>query len=529
MIQRGVFIFLLIHWKFILGIDEPRQIPYDYALSHIHMVPLLELKEQAVENLQNYSGVLENRLKHVELGIKQIEQLLEPKDSSNTFKSFKLTRHLYYDGKRWVSFLKEKIGQKEIGKAQSLRPRMPTRRDYMEALYAIYRLQSTYDLDPAEMSGGLLRGKQYKSKKWSSLECLMVGTIYYLDENFENAEIWFQLALEKYYQNSIPKQFAVLGIPYRFVLILLMKSAKSSGRYDAALEYAKKGASLELHSNYWKDQVDQVKVLIENPKVIEPFKPVKYIFKSACRKKYSHVHLKCRYLKASAFLKLAPIRMEEVFLDPPINIYHNLINEMEISLLKNLSTPFLKRSQLYSENHNLIDDFSNLRTCKSMRLNDSHHSLLEKLNNRITDATGLSVKDSEKLQISNYGIGGHLYEHLDSPTKTESDFWIPGNRVITALFYLSNVEQGGETVFPHLNLKVSTRKGSLMVWYNLFLNGTTDSRVYHASCPVLMGDKWSKFLGNFQILVITVILILVATKWLREKAQMFIRKCPKDF
>nr|XP_043069888.1 prolyl 4-hydroxylase subunit alpha-2-like [Drosophila bipectinata] len=243
-----------------------------------------------------------------------------------------------------------------MAKAHSLRPRMPTRTDYMESLYAIYRLQSTYDLDPAKMSGGLLRGKQYRSKKWSSLECLMVGTIYYLDENFENAEIWFQLALEKYYQHSIPKQFEVLGIPYRFVLILLMKSAKSSGRYDAALEYAKKGASLELHSNYWKDQMDQVKALIENPKVIEPFRPVKPIFKTACRKEYPHVHLKCRYLKNSAFLKLAPIKMEEVFLDPSIN------------------------------------------------------------------ATGLSVKDSEMLQISNYGIGGHLVEHQDFTTTTEVSY-----------------------------------------------------------------------------------------------------------
>lgn len=266
----------------------------------------------------------------------------------------------------------------------------------------------------------------------------MVGTTYYLDENFENAEIWFQLAQKKYYQHSIPKQFEVLGIPYHFILILLMKSAKSSGRYKAALNYAKKGFYLELNSKYWDDQMTQIKSLIENPEVIKPFEPVKYLFKSACRKKYPHVHLKCRYLKASAFLKLAPIKMEEVFLDPLISIYHDLINEKEISLLKNLSAPYLKRSDLYSDEHVVFEDFSNLRTCKTVRLNDTNHPLLEKLNNRVVDATGLRVKDSEKLQISNYGIGGHLYEHQDFTTTTESDFWIPGNRVITALFYVKS-------------------------------------------------------------------------------------------
>lgn len=91
-----------------------------------------------------------------------MEQLLEPEDLLNPFKSFKLARHLYFDCKKWLRFLKEKIGSKEILKAQSLRPRMPSLTDYNEALYAIYRLQSTYHLDPAEMSEGLLRGKQYR-------------------------------------------------------------------------------------------------------------------------------------------------------------------------------------------------------------------------------------------------------------------------------------------------------------------------------------------------------------------------------
>lgn len=91
-----------------------------------------------------------------------MEELLEPGDSLNPFKLFKLARHLYFDWKKWFRFLKEQIGSKEILKAQRLRPRMPSVTDYKEALYAIYRLQTTYDLDPAEMSEGLLRGKQYR-------------------------------------------------------------------------------------------------------------------------------------------------------------------------------------------------------------------------------------------------------------------------------------------------------------------------------------------------------------------------------
>ncbi|KAI8041517.1 prolyl 4-hydroxylase subunit alpha-2 [Drosophila gunungcola] len=511
MLRICVFIFLVngIGLSFEEPI-EPSNLSHGYALSHSHMLPLLSLREKATENLQNYAMVLTKQLSNIKLAINKLENLLNRQHSSNPYDTFKLARLLHFDWPNWLHYLKRKHGIEEIANLQDLRHKMPTKIDYKEALYAIHRLQSTYRLDPAEMSIGLLRGKKYRFKKLSALEYLVLGSVYYLDEKFQRAEQWFQLALENYYKDQNSKKFDIFGCSNDFILKLLMKAAQSSGRYKAALGYAEKALILDQSHSFWQQQIPRLKNLSSIPEVLKPEHPNRYLFKPACLMEYpAKKHLRCHLLHSSPFLLLAPIKVEELNHDPPIKMYHNLINNEEILLLKTLSNPHLKRSMFYTSADKIIEDFSNLRTCKTMRLKDNvDHTLMNNLNERIMDATGLSVKESEELQITNYGIAGHLFEHEDASESTDSTFWTSGNRIITALYYMSDVEQGGETVFPYLDLRVRTQKGSLLVWYNLLLNGTIDWRVTHVSCPIIMGDKW------------------IATKWLREKPQMFIRPCP---
>ena len=58
------------------------------------------------------------------------------------------------------------------------------------------------------------------------------------------------------------------------------------------------------------------------------------------------------------------------------------------------------------------------------------------------------------------------------------------------LVQMSDVEAGGATVFPELNLSLWPQKGSAAFWYNLLPNGIGDERTRHAACPVLIGSKW---------------------------------------
>ena len=120
-----------------------------------------------------------------------------------------------------------------------------------------------------------------------------------------------------------------------------------------------------------------------------------------------------------------------------------------------------------------------------------------------------------------YSKAEHYWAHHDyfDPNIYRGFVTSPGqNRFITVFFYLSDVEEGGETVFPFANgddrrvmdfadcsrgLKVKPKAGSAIIFYSLLadkqqmvcpednLGCNLDVRSLHGGCDVIKGEKWA--------------------------------------
>lgn len=59
---------------------------------------------------------------------------------------------------------------------------------------------------------------------------------------------------------------------------------------------------------------------------------------------------------------------------------------------------------------------------------------------------------------------------------------------------MNDVHDDGSTVFPQLDIIVPVEKGAALVWLNLNTSdGSPIMDSVHGSCPILKGNKWSKY------------------------------------
>ena len=67
-----------------------------------------------------------------------------------------------------------------------------------------------------------------------------------------------------------------------------------------------------------------------------------------------------------------------------------------------------------------------------------------------------------------------------------------GARLITALCYLNNVEQGGGTHITKKNITIEPIKGRLLVFHNTYSNTNIRHELSeHAGLPVIKGEKYA--------------------------------------
>lgn len=105
------------------------------------------------------------------------------------------------------------------------------------------------------------------------------------------------------------------------------------------------------------------------------------------------------------------------------------------------------------------------------------------LNRRIAAVTRTAPAQGEPLQILRYRVGQEYRPHVDALPDGDNQ------RVLTAIIYLTDGYQGGETTFVRTGLTFRGARGDLLVFRNALPDGRADPETQHAGLPVTGGEK----------------------------------------
>ena len=142
------------------------------------------------------------------------------------------------------------------------------------------------------------------------------------------------------------------------------------------------------------------------------------------------------------------------------------------------------------------------RTSESCNL-DPHDPFVRTIEAKLTALLGINPLHGEAIQGQRYAVGQQFKPHHDFFYR-DQPYWPDmensgGQRTWTAMIFLNEPEEGGQTAFPNASLKVSPRTGNLLAWNNMDAIGEPNMFSLHQGMPVLAGTKY------------------IITKWHRER------------
>lgn len=200
--------------------------------------------------------------------------------------------------------------------------------------------------------------------------------------------------------------------------------------------------------------------------------------------------------------------------EPRAFVYHNFLTQEECEYLISLAKPSMQKSTVVDSATGKSKD-SRVRTSSGTFLARGRDKIIRNIEKKIADFTFLPMDHGEGVQVLHYEVGQKYEPHYDY-FLDEFNTKNGGQRMATVLMYLSDVEEGGETVFPSAKgnisavpwwnelsdcgkegLSVKPKMGDALLFWSMKPDASLDPSSLHGGCPVIKGNKWS------------------ATKWVR--------------
>ena len=210
--------------------------------------------------------------------------------------------------------------------------------------------------------------------------------------------------------------------------------------------------------------------------------------------KLSNFKKKPKKINYKNFFKNNIIKKAQRIYYPLTQIYkkENFLSNDECDQLISMISKGLRPSTVADDGDTCL--VNNYRTSKTSDLNYFKHPFYLSIDKKIANLMDLEPFLGETMQAQKYEIGEYYKEHYDFFSPFNHEFktyceWM-GQRTWTTMIYLNDVKEGGETYFKYLNLKIKPKKGLLIGWNNLYLNGFPNYKTMHEALPPIKGEKY---------------------------------------
>jgi len=157
----------------------------------------------------------------------------------------------------------------------------------------------------------------------------------------------------------------------------------------------------------------------------------------------------------------------------------------------------LKKSKVQTKQGSKLSD---VRKSEQVFIDSGKCDIIDMINRRVSSLVSWPTTHTEKIQVLKYEVCGKYEPHYDyfigTHEEVKQTYGVAGNRIGTLILYLSDVEEGGETVFPNVYISVTPLKGAAVFFR--YPTQSPEEKTLHGGSPVVKGTKW------------------IATKWFRE-------------
>eukprot|EP00435_Cladocopium_sp_Y103_P038240 s103_g10.t1 len=207
------------------------------------------------------------------------------------------------------------------------------------------------------------------------------------------------------------------------------------------------------------------------------------------------------------------LQMETRSLQPLVVEISSFLDASDCQHIIDKALPHVEKSTVKHMDHDVGKPDANWRTSSTYFM-PSDDDVLRRIDDRVSALTLVRKSHQELAQILRYQKGEQYVGHTDyfDVEMYANDQQIQSmtkqglfNRLATVFFYLTDVEEGGETNFPRTDglpqpvdfsdcskgISVHPKRGRIIIFYSLHPSGEADEYSLHAGCEVKQGTKWS--------------------------------------